>query len=270
MSYFLTSDNVKLYYEEHGEGKPLILIHGWSCSHRFFKFQIAELAKYYRVIAYDLRGHGISEVPEFGINIPRYAEDLKDLITHLSLKDVSLVGWSMGTTIIFEYIKQFGCDNLSKLCFIDMTPKLITDESWTYGLYGDFSQGLNHETLDIMNKSWSEFCKGFIPAIFATSGCKDKELLDWAFKEALKNSENIMVRMWISMSYENYLDLLPKISVPVLITYGAESALYSPENSEYMGKKIPNSKVLPFPVCGHCLHLEKPEMFNEELLKFLK
>lgn len=269
MAYFLTSDNVKLYYEEHGEGKPLVLIHGWSCSHKFFKFQIDELAKHYRVIAYDLRGHGISEVPDFGVNIPRYAQDLKDLIEYLDLKDVSLVGWSMGTTITFEYIKQFGCDNLNKLCFIDMTPKLITDESWPHGLYSDFSHTANLEILETMNKGWEEFSKIFVPGIFAKSGCKDKELLDWSFEEALKNSEDIMIRMWISMSYQNYLDLLSKISVPVLITYGEESMLYSAKNSEYMAEKIPDAKVLPFPVCGHGLHLEKPEMFNENLIEFL-
>ena len=61
MAYFTTKDNCKIYYEEHGSGEPLIFIHGWSCNHKFFKYQVEEFAKDYRVILYDFRGHGQSD-----------------------------------------------------------------------------------------------------------------------------------------------------------------------------------------------------------------
>lgn len=269
MSYFLTSDNVKMYYDESGSGKPVILIHGWSCSHLHFKSQIEELSKNFRVIHYDLRGHGLSEVPDYGFTLPRFAKDLKELIEHLNLKDVTLVGWSMGTSIIFDYVSQFSCDNLHKLCLIDMSPKLMTDDSWKYGLYGKFSNDDNLNTMVDLNADWNKFAEAFIPAIFAKSGCKDKAMLDWAFEQALKNSPNVMIRMWVSMSTKDYLPILSNISVPTLITYGAESFLYPAENSEYMASKIPNSKLLPFPKCGHALFMENSEMFNEELKSFI-
>lgn len=269
MSFFLTSDNVKLYYQVQGEGKPVVLIHGWSCSHEHFKNQIDELAKKYQVVAYDLRGHGLSEVPDYGLNIPRFAQDLKELIAFLNLKTVSLVGWSMGTTIIFEYLKQFGQTNLDKLCFIDMTPRIVTDGSWKNGLYGEFPMEANVETLVALNEDWKAFAEGFIPAIFAKSGARDKALEAWALEQAFKNSPNVMTRMWISMSTRNYVDLVPTITLPTLITYGAESCLYTPENSEYMGKKMPNAKVLPFPKCGHALMLEEPKRFTDALISFL-
>ena len=269
MPYFLTSDNVKLYYNHVGSGNPVILIHGWSCNHLFFNNQIQELSKNFKVIYYDLRGHGISEIPDYGLNISRFAMDLKELIDLLNLKNVTLVGWSMGASIIFDYISQFGCENLHKLCLIDMTPKVITDANWNYISYGNFSCESNFNKIVNMNKDWVKFCKYFIPALFAKSGCTDKKVLNWAIGEALKSSSNVMIRMWISMSSKDYLPVLKNILISTLITYGEESIFYPPENSEYMHKEIVDSNLLPFPKCGHALFIENPQMFNEELTKFI-
>jgi len=261
----LTNDNAKIYYEVKGEGKAIIFIHGWSCNHMFFKKQINDLSKKYKVITYDLRGHGDSEITNDGYTLDRYAKDLKNLIEFLNFKDVSLVGWSMGTHIIFDYIKQFGCENLNKISFIDMSPKLITDKQWTLGLYGKFSHEDNLNTLVPMNADW----KGFIPAIFAKSGCRNKEDLKWSDEQAANNSTIVLTRMWISMSSQDYRDVLPKITIPTLITYGEESYLYNADNSEHMRDIIKDSKLVPFPKCGHALMLEEPEMFNKVLMDFV-
>lgn len=270
MSYFLTDDNTKLYYEVTGKGtKNVVLIHGWSASHLFYKKQIPVLSESYKVISYDLRGHGLSEESKDGYTIPRYAQDLKNLIDHLNLKNVVLVGWSMGTHILLEYIKQFGCDNLDKIVIIDMSAKLITDESYKCGLYGKFTYQDNLDTMGMMNKNWKEFTATFVPAIFAKSGCADQELLKWTYEEEYKNSTSVMIRMWLSMSSQDYRDVLPKINVPALITFGLESVLFIPENSEYLSKMISGSKLVAFPKCGHSLQLEDSDKLNKELKDFI-
>lgn len=269
MPYFETSDYVKLFYNQAGEGKPVILIHGWSCSHLHFKNQIEELSTSFQVTYFDLRGHGLSEVPDYGLTIKRFAKDLKELIEYLKLEDVTLVGWSMGTSIIFEYIRQFGCNNLYKLCLIDMTPKVITDENWNYKSYGNFSCEDNFKKIVKMSADWNKFLQYFVPAMFAKSGGTDEILIKLVLNEMMKNSPSAMVRIWISMSDNNYLNVLKDISIPTLITYGEESVLYPPENSEFMSKEIRDSKLLSFHKCGHALFLEKPEMFNKELSEFI-
>lgn len=270
MAFFLTDDNVKLYYEVTGQASQvLILIHGWSAHHAFFKRQLPELSKSYQVVSYDLRGHGLSEKPDDGYTIARYAQDLKNLMDFLNLKKVALAGWSMGTHIIFDYVKQFGCDRLTKLILIDMTAKLITEPDYGLGLYGKFTHEDNLGTLVAMNADWNAFAKAFVPAIYAKSGCRNPEDLAWNFTEALKNSPTVMTRMWISMSAQDYREVLPEITVPTLITFGEESFLYAKENSEYLGRMIPNSKVVGFPKCGHGLMLEDAEKFNAEVTAFL-
>ena len=118
MAYFTTKDNCKIYYEEHGSGEPLIFIHGWSCNHKFFKYQTEEFAKKYRVILYDFRGHGKSdrsEITERGMNLNRFAADLHELIEYLELEEVNVVGWSMGTSTLLAYAREFKCQYIKKM-----------------------------------------------------------------------------------------------------------------------------------------------------------
>lgn len=268
MPIFCTDDNVKIYYEDKGEGKPIVFIHGWSCSRRHFEKQRKELQKYYRVISYDLRGHGDSNRVEHGLTMKQFAKDLKELVEYLELEDVSFVGWSMGTHIIWEYVKNYGCDNVSKLCFIDMTPKLITDDEWKFGLFSDFGHEENLKTLASICADWNKHADSFTPAMFAKS-FDDPKLLTWVKKEAKKNTPHVMSSMWIAMAIQDYREILPQISVPCLITYGADS-FYCKENSEYLLSKIKQAKLVRFENCGHALHLENHEKFNKELLEFMQ
>jgi non-heme chloroperoxidase len=267
LPYFCTDDNVKIYYEDKGKGKPVVLIHGWSCSRRHFSKQRKELEKTYRVISYDLRGHGDSDRVEHGLTLTQFAKDLKDLVEYLDLEGVSFVGWSMGTHIIWEYVKNYGCQNLEKLCFIDMTPKLLTDEEWKLGLFSDFGHEQNLMTLASMCADWDAHAERFVPAMFAPT-FDDQQTLEWAKMEAKKNTPHVMINMWIAMAIQDYRQILPQISVPCLITYGAES-FYCKENSEYIQSQIPNAKLVRFENCGHALHIEDYKKFNKELIEFI-
>ena len=92
MPTITTNDGVQLYYEDVGEGSPLLLIPGWTCTHHFFQKKIVELAKSCRVIAPDMRAHGDSEKVAWGHRIARYAEDVKDLLEALRLEHVTVLG----------------------------------------------------------------------------------------------------------------------------------------------------------------------------------
>src|ERR1700687_3220164 len=94
--YFRTNDGVRLHYLEAGAGKPLVLLHGISQTAEQFKFQIEGLADRYRVIALDLRGHGESEKPNFGLKIHRLAQDLREALVAANVSDVTLFGPLVG------------------------------------------------------------------------------------------------------------------------------------------------------------------------------
>ncbi|MDD5168344.1 MAG: alpha/beta hydrolase [Syntrophales bacterium] len=289
MPFYVTEDHVKIYFESRGAGRPVVLLHGLTANHRHFKKQVGVLAKDFRVITVDLRGHGDSDVPEHGLTLRRLAQDLRELVDFLELEEVSLVGWSMGTHVIFEYIRLFSCRGIRKIIIIDMSPKLMKSDDWSYGLPGVFSRktgDFGHEDnlfmLSVMLDNWERYSRIVAERILNRSlynekmefdygaDFKGKEDLPWLYEEARRNTPHVIVALWISMSMQDYRSVLGEISVPCLIAYGIESNYYPPENYEYMRSRIPNAQVVPFEGCGHALHIQDPEKFNEIAGEFLR
>jgi pimeloyl-ACP methyl ester carboxylesterase len=120
------SGNIDLYYEDHGSGKPVILIHGWPLSGASWEKQAAALLEAgYRVITYDRRGFGNSNKPTSGYDYDTFAEDLHRLVTQLDLLDVALVGFSMGGGEVARYLGTYGADRVTKAVFIAAIPPFL-------------------------------------------------------------------------------------------------------------------------------------------------
>ena len=120
------SGSIDLYYEDHGSGKPVVLIHGWPLSGRSWEKQVpALLDAGYRVITYDRRGFGESSKPTSGYNYDTFAEDLHKLITKLDLRDAALVGFSMGGGEVARYLGKYGSERVKKAAFLAAIPPFL-------------------------------------------------------------------------------------------------------------------------------------------------
>ncbi len=120
------STNIDLYYEDHGTGRPVVLIHGWPLSGRSWEKQVAALLDAgYRVITYDRRGFGESSKPTSGYNYNTLAQDLHTLVTKLELNDVTLVGFSMGGGEVARYLGAYGSERVSQAVFISAIPPFL-------------------------------------------------------------------------------------------------------------------------------------------------
>ncbi len=131
---FKTSDGAQMSYISAGEGKPIVMLHGWSQSAEQFKYQIPAFAEHYRVIAVDLRGHGESEKVSFGYRISRLSKDLQELIGALQLEKPHLLGHSMGCAIIWSYLDLFGLDEIDRLVLVDQSPLGTLRSHWDQDL----------------------------------------------------------------------------------------------------------------------------------------
>ena len=268
MPYFATSDHCNIYYEERGKGKPLVLIHGWSCNHHYFKKQVPAFAEKYKVVTLDLRGHGNSDRTEFGLTLPRFAKDVKELIDYLGLKDVTLLGWSMGAQVIFEYVKQFGCENLANVVIVDMSAKIMAeaDENWPHAVFGKYTRADTLVQLDAIATDWGAVAEAFVPVIFSDGPCRDE--IPWVMNETLQNTPHVMISMWVAIMMNDYRKVVETITVPTLITYGTRPSLYSPENSQWLVEHIKNSKAVGFDG-GHAHHFQDADNFNKAVMEFI-
>ncbi|MGH3989172.1 MAG: alpha/beta fold hydrolase, partial [Pseudonocardiaceae bacterium] len=117
---------IELYYEDHGSGQPVILIHGWPLSSRSWEHQVPALVQDgYRVITYDRRGFGASSQPWDGYEYDIFAADLHELIGHLDLTGVTLVGFSMGGGEVARYIGRYGTERVVKAVFAAAVPPYL-------------------------------------------------------------------------------------------------------------------------------------------------
>jgi pimeloyl-ACP methyl ester carboxylesterase len=269
MSYFTTSDNCKIYYEEHGTGEHLIFVHGWTANAAFFTAQIEYFSKKYHVIAYDARGHERSdrgEITERNMNLSRLAKDLHELIEGLGLEKVNLVGWSMGTSTLLAYVREFGCQYVNKLCLIDMTPKAVSDDEWKLGIL-DAKETIDFLALGVQD--WDLACDQFLPLALVKGYPKDSDDYRIALAAMQSNTPHIMIYLYIAVAAEDFRPVLKDISVPTLLAYSGNGLLCSPVHGEYMAQNIKDSKLVIFPDCGHGLFMDDPVKFNAELETFL-
>lgn len=157
-----SSPSTRIHYVDHGEGQPVILIHGWPLSHRMWEGQINALMEAgYRVIAYDRRGFGESAHPVGGFEYDTFASDLNDLIHTLALHDVVLAGFSMGGGEVARYLGRYGSERVAKAMLIAAVPPFLLKTD-------DNPDGIDGPTFDGMVAAVTQDRIGFLEQFVKT------------------------------------------------------------------------------------------------------
>lgn len=266
--YFNTRDSAHLYYEVRGTGRPLVLIHGWQCSHLFWQRNVDELAEDFTVVTLDLRGHGNSSKGLHGLTIRQYACDVYDLIEFLGLKDAVVMGWSMGGPIVLSYFDQFGQQQVKGLGLIDMTPFPFSPEPWnTQGLHGYNMDGFN-----VIAQRLAYDREAYL-ATFANNIFKDgkrPEGTDWVIEEFKKLPPWISAAIYSDYLSSDFTGVLPTIDVPVLVC-NADGPVFSAgiKQGQHIASQIPYGEFVPFTESGHMLFYEEADKFNTTVRNFV-
>ncbi|PTT88474.1 alpha/beta hydrolase, partial [Pseudomonas sp. HMWF005] len=142
MSTFFTHDGIEIYYKDWGSGKPVLFSHGWPLDADMWEYQMEYLSsRGYRTIAFDRRGFGRSEQPWHGYDYDTFADDIAQLIKHLDLREVTLVGFSMGGGDVSRYIARHGSERVAGLVLLGAVTPL-------FGQKADFPQGVDKSVFD--------------------------------------------------------------------------------------------------------------------------
>lgn len=254
MASFQTNDGVELFYEDVGSGKPMVLVHGWTASHRSFRYQVEHFKKIMRVISIDLRGHGDSQKPQFGYRISRLAKDLDDLLTALNLKDITLLGWSMGCSVIWSYIDLFGLSKVSRLIFVDEPVYLMNV--------------LGHELGMVTPNEAVDFVENFLRK-------QNKEYaanLALSTEQTSEEKEELASKSLATLVYDHFhndwRDVVRRIDVPTFVV-GAKKSHINWRSQVWIHEHIPGSEILIFEDGGHLIFYEEPKKFNDAVESFI-
>ncbi|MCA0989295.1 alpha/beta fold hydrolase [Guptibacillus algicola] len=265
MAVMKLDEGVELYYEDVGMGDPIIFIHGVWMSSRFFKKQLSHFRKKYRAISLDLRGHGQSSQVETGHTVATYAKDLKQFIEKLDLREVTLVGWSMGAFVIWEYIHQFGEEGLKGTIIVD---ELASDFKWPDFEIGAFDLPALTGMMRQIQTDQEGLLKGFLPLMFKED--LPEEELEWMLEETTKLPASIASAILFDQSIVDCRPYFKHISKPTLLCFGREEKLIPVAAGEHLQKSIAHSKLEIFEESCHCPFLEEPEKFNDVVDHFVQ
>lgn len=272
--YFRTNDGVRLHYLEAGAGKPLVLLHGISQTAEQFKFQIEGLADRYRVIALDLRGHGESEKPDFGLKIHRLAEDLREALVAANADDVTLLGHSMGCSVIWAYWELFGADCLGKIVLTDEPPMLTSNPVWTpeeHEAAGSiYTPASLWETANAVAGPDAEaIARAFIGST-VTRNCPE-DVKEWMIQCTSRMAGKDAATLLLNHGCQDWRDIIPRITLPTLVIAGRVS-LIPWKSVVWIAKQIPGAQLEIFEENeggSHFMFVESPTKFNQIVSTFV-
>ena len=256
-NYFALEDGTKLYVEETGEGQTLLFIPGWTMTHRFFEKQKEHYANTYHVVTYDPRGQGRADKTTYKNTYENHAADLRELILKRDFQDIYLIGWSSGCLTMFEYLKAFGTDRISKLVFIDEPPKWVGDpgKEWVYGTFDDYRSSLKG-----MNAKPSD-PNGIID--WMLNDTIDNATRTWMQKEIRMTPPHVSMSLYIDGVACDYIDEVRNLMIPSL--FMVRDSWYNRARA-WLETNAPQAEVKE--ISSHAMFWEQPAEFNEMLSNF--
>lgn len=256
-----------------GTGRPVILIHGWPLSGKSWKNQIAALSSAgFRVITYDRRGFGESDKPATGYNYDAFAEDLSGLINTLNLKEVSLVGFSMGGGEVARYISAYGEEKIKSVVFASsITPMMMKSIDNPDGPFDEVkAEKMSTDLSSNQNSFYDQFTKDF----FSANGDGNVLITDAERMEALalckQADPHAAQEAMQSFANTDFRNDIKKITVPTLIIHGDADAIVPFAGSgERTHKAITQSELCLIKGGPHGINVSHKEEFNTAIITFL-
>lgn len=269
MYFIKVDDDTKIAVEDINKNslKVVVLIHGWPLSKEIFEYQKNELLnKGYRVVSYDIRGFGDSEVSENGVyDFDRLATDLWCVIDNLKVETVNILGFSMGGAIATRYMDLYDNYKVNKIILAGASiPSFIKSSENPYG--NDLDSINNLVNLVEINRP--KAIRQFIDLLFYQY--HTKETITWITDICLKTSGSGAIRSLISLKDESSYDNMSKIKVPTAIFHGVYDKVCFYNNTKLMNEKIDNSIIVPFEESGHALFLDETKKFNQLMIEFFE
>jgi pimeloyl-ACP methyl ester carboxylesterase len=273
MTTFTTRDGAEIYYKDWGKGQPVVFSHGWPLDADMWDYQMLYLAsKGYRAIAFDRRGFGRSSQPWDGYNYDTFADDLAELIEKLDLKDVVLVGFSMGGGDVVRYISRKGDSRVAKLALIScVTPYFMKS--------ADHPEGTDPAVFDSIRAGVAadrpQFLSDFNPLFYGTNRPGGVKVSQGTFTQtlsmALLGSIKATIDCVTAFSETDFRPDMKNIKVPTLVIHGDDDQVVPlAATGKLAAQMIEGAELKVYPGAPHATCLTHKDQVNADLLELLK
>jgi non-heme chloroperoxidase len=266
------TDDIDLYYEDHGTGQPVVLIHGYPLNgHSWEKQECVLLHAGYRVITYDRRGFGRSSQPSVGYDYDTLAEDLDAVLEHLDLTGCALVGFAMGTGEVIRYLATYGSSRIRKAVLMGAIPPFLLKTD-------DNPDGVEQSVFDDIKAAViadrPAYFKNFLNNSYNVDVLAGTRVSDQAWHNSFNvaltvsaHAAHACIDAWLT----DFRDDLPMIDVPVLLIHGdADRILPYPNTAKRLPGLIKDLTVVTVKGGPHNIAWTHPDVVNPALLDFLK
>ena len=257
-SFIETDDGASLFHLDWGAGKPVLFTHAWALNADIWEYQLTELADQgVRSVAYDRRGHGRSSDPGRGYDYDRLADDLATVIDRLDLRDVTLVGFSMGNGEAVRYLSRYGSSRIARLVMVSTIPPQ------SGGNFDAYVTALKQDRPTFFAKGVTAFTNGH-PAV-------SPAMTDWVVAQFMRSSPKGVIDCMRAISHGNFEAELRAVTVPTLVLHGDKDQVNSLERT---GKKvaelIPGATLKVYEEGAHGLPVTHRARLTQDILAFAR
>lgn len=248
----------------------LLLVPGLAMTSAYFDEVATDLSQDHEVVTVDLPGHGDAPDPAPGWTIDDAARDVRAVVDRLELRDVTLVGWSLGAGVAWTYLDLFGTDRVSRLVSVEMSPRILADGDWPHAAFGGLDAA---GAIHTQRALWTDphgFLDDLVRRSFAAGSTPDPALLERLVAETRRCSTVAVLALWLDVLTRDWREQLTTTTLPTLLVHGARSQVYPTDVGGWLRGAMPDARLETFTRSGHLPFLEEPGKFTSVLRDFVK
>jgi non-heme chloroperoxidase len=271
MPYITTGDGTEIYYTDHGDGRPVLLSHGWPLSSDAWAREMKLIADAgFRAIAHDRRGHGRSSKTYEGNDMDTYAADLNDIVLTLDLRDLVLIGHSTGGGEVIRYAARYGRERVAKIFVAGAIPPImLRSESNPHGTPIEALDAIRRRVLDDAAQYWLELADPFLganrPGSTVSQGDKDDFWRQAQCVNIAAAYDGIK-----AFSETDFTDDLRALEVPVFIAHGGDDQIVPlAASAETSIALVENGTLKIYPGAPHGITGDYRMALDEDIIAFL-
>jgi non-heme chloroperoxidase len=263
MSYVQTPDGTRLRLCDRGRGDAtFVLVHGWKQSHRLWDPTLAQLAARHRVVAFDLRGMGESDKPNSAYDFDELAADLGFVVEALDLRDVTLVGWSMGCTVSLQYLRR-DAPRVGRLALLNGPLRLTRTADFPHAMTAPQLESY----VDDLARRWPLGERAFLAESLLEAR---PEHVEWLLGIALQTPLDVALRLVRAQAELDQRDVVAALEIPVLAVYSRHDPYYPTTLADWIAAAAPRGERALLDRSAHCAPLEEPERLAAVLEEFAR